>query len=62
MPALPEQLATLVDEMAHSGEWKHECKLRGWQDLHLPPAEFASLLRTEVVSIEGVLRQLVLVS
>jgi putative tricarboxylic transport membrane protein len=56
-----EQLATLADEMACSEEWKRECKLRGWQDLYMPPAEFASFLKTETNSIEGVLRQLGLV-
>ncbi len=64
-PGIPEehreQLATLADEIARSEEWKRECKLRGWQDLYMPPAEFASFLKTETTSVEDVLRPLGLV-
>ncbi|MFC7738779.1 Bug family tripartite tricarboxylate transporter substrate binding protein [Roseomonas sp. GCM10028921] len=61
-PGIPEshrdELATLVEEMARSEEWKRECGNRGWQQLYMPPGEFGAFLRTETASVEGVLKQL----
>ncbi|MBP7243289.1 tripartite tricarboxylate transporter substrate-binding protein [Amaricoccus sp.] len=57
----PEALAELdgaVSQLVASEEWKKLAAERGWVDMHLSSAEFASFLATEEARIHGILVEL----
>ena len=61
-PGLTDQdkqaLATLVDEMHNSQEWKQALEQNGWTDAYLPADQFATFLAAENERVAGVLSNL----
>lgn len=52
------QLDEIMGQVAASEEWKAACELRGWSNLYLPSADFATFVKEEQTRVAALLNEL----
>jgi putative tricarboxylic transport membrane protein len=57
-----EELDAITTKVAKSDEWAKACKDRGWENLHMPAAEFKTFLDSEKTRVASLLKELGLAS
>lgn len=55
------ELEAAVAEMVKTEEWKQTIGERGWQDIYMPPAEFAAFLKEEQARVQALFKDLGLI-
>ena len=55
-------LSEMVAEMVKSEAWQEELKTRDWLDLYQPEEEFKAFLEEDTATVEGILRDIGLVT
>lgn len=53
-----EELDAITTKVAKSDEWAKACKDRGWENLHMPAAEFKTFLDAEKTRVASLLKEL----
>ncbi|MDX6805549.1 Bug family tripartite tricarboxylate transporter substrate binding protein [Terrihabitans rhizophilus] len=51
-------LDSILSEVARSEQWADACRTRGWENLHMPAAEFKTFMEAEKTRIAGLLKEL----
>ena len=55
-------LSEMIAEMVKSDAWREELETRGWIDLYQPEEEFKAFLQEDTATVEGILRDIGLVT